>query len=339
MTSPYRILGWGFEIFMDLFSAIVIATFWGFINTSCTPDFANKGYGFIAAVGKVGGILSPLLGLYIANWTSLETSTSLPLLIFISGLLLFATLGIIKIITIWIPKEYLMGYQAIHQAELAPKKKKAKPGVFEGLKLMLTKPYVMGIFVLLFSIEVISIIFDYQMQVIMSVESNNHIGTMTNSMFLFTACFQALGFIFAIAGTAPLLRIIGIRACLLLVPMILIGLTTTLLVIPTFSTIFVIMVIIKALNYGFNFPIREMLYIPTTKNIQFKSKAWIESFGKTFSKTTASGINILTISDNLYKLLSLNAMWSFAICFFYLIASFFVGRKYVQTIEKDELIG
>lgn len=338
-TSPYRILGWGFEIFMDLYSAIVIATFWGFINTSCTPTFANKSYGFIAATGKLGGVISPLLGLYISNWTHLETSKSIPLLIFIAGAFLLITLLLIRIITRKIPKEYLMGYQATHEVESNDKKKKSKPGIFEGLKLMLTQPYVMGIFILLFSIEVIAIIFDYQMQVIMSVESNNHIGIMTNAMFLFTFCFQSLGFFFAIAGTSPLLRIIGIRSCLLLVPLTLIALTAALLIVPTFTTIFVIMVIIKALNYGFNFPIREMLYIPTTKNIQFKSKAWIESFGKTFSKATGSGISLITISDNLYKLLSLNAMWSFLICFFYLITSFFVGRKYVETIKKNELIG
>ncbi len=51
------------------------------------------------------------------------------------------------------------------------------------------------------------------------------------------------------------------------------------------------MVASKAANYALNSPTMKQLYIPTTKDVRYKSQAWIETFGSRGSKAAASALN------------------------------------------------
>jgi AAA family ATP:ADP antiporter len=53
------------------------------------------------------------------------------------------------------------------------------------------------------------------------------------------------------------------------------------------------MVAVKGINYALNGPSIKQLYVPTTKEVQYKSIAWIETFGSRSSKATASGFNLM----------------------------------------------
>lgn len=341
-TSPYRILGWCFEIFMDLYQALVVSTFWSYVNSISTPNFANKTYGPIVAISRVGGMLTPLFGYLLMTYSNLPDKYSIPLLVLFASLLLLAAAYFIYRIIKQVPYEYLRGYEATHHhTKLQNTATKKAPGIFEGLKLMLTHPYVFGIFGLVACFEIISIIFDYKMQVLMSIEHNNNIGAMSTFMFLYTGSFQVLSFIFALFGTSTLLKKLGVQVCLLIMPVATLFLVLCLSIHPTLKTVFVLMVALRALHYGFNSPIREVLYIPTIKDIQFKSKAWIESFGRTFSKSSGSTINILSILQQSlggcgFGIETLSAIVLTGIWF---TIAYLIGKKYSKTITDDKLIG
>lgn len=351
VTSPDRILGWSFEVFMDLYSALVLTTFWGYTNSISTPTFANKSYGMINALSRIGGIITPLIGLLFLHKLPLATDVSIPLLIFIASILLVAAVYCGTQIIKKLPEDYLQGYEKNHhkqevalepeQGEPKHKKSTAKPGVFEGIRLMITEPYVMGIFGLVYSIEVVSVIFDYQMQVLMSIETNNNIGSMSSFMFIYTSSFQALGLIFSLFGTSTLLSRFGTLTCLVITPIAILVLSVMTFLYPSLSTIFLVMIVLRALNYGFNYPVRETLYIPTVKDIQFKAKLWIDSFGKTFSKSSGSLFNhvLLYFSSNPYFILRVDSIYCVGIAIAYGFISLLIGRKYQKTIANNEVIG
>jgi AAA family ATP:ADP antiporter len=204
---------------------------------------------------------------------------------------------------------------------------------------MLTEPYVMGIFGMVFSFEVINIMFDYQMHVLMSIETSNHVGAMSSFMFFYTGSFQALSLLFALFGTSALLKRFGVQRCLFVMPFITMFLALLPVLYPHLSTLFIVMVILRALNYGFSHPIREILFIPTVKDIQFKSKAWLDSFGRTFSKTTGSTFNMLAITQTPYFCIALESAFSFGLAVIWAIIALFLGRKYTKTIEENTVIG
>jgi AAA family ATP:ADP antiporter len=334
-TSCYRLLGWSFDVFMDLYPGLIVSTFWGFVNSLSTPHFASHGYGTIVAISRIGGISMPLLSLVLIEQCNLHCSVSIPYLIIISSLFLLASMLCIRRITQVVPSTYLHGYTD----QTVTKKKKSRPGILEGLRLMISEPYVFGIFALVCSFEAINVVFDYQMNMLVSLEKNNDVQAMSAFMLIYTSTFHTLSLFFALIGTRTLLKKIGIQRSLMIMPLTIIGLVVLLIMHPHLSTIFFIMVVLRGLNYGFNHPIREMLYVPTVSNIQFKSKAWIESFGRTFSKNSGNMVNLATKGLQPYYSLLLQSSFTLTISIMWLGVAFAVGQRYLDAIKKGTIIG
>lgn len=337
-ASPNRLIGWVFEFFMDFYQALIVSSFWSFITSISTPDFANKTYGIIVSVSRVGGILSTGISILLLSFLPIPEWYSIPLLVFIASIfLLCAALCLYQIIK-RVPKEYLHGYEAAYKASLQKKIEhtQKKPNALEGIRLMVKEPYVMGIFGLVCCFELINIIFDYKMEVLMSIETNNNVHAMSKFMLFYTGSFQALGCVLALIGTTTFLSFVGMRISLMVMPFATMLLGLLLYVHPTLSVVFVVMVIIRALQYGFNTPIREALYIPTIKDIQFKSKAWIDSFGRTIAKSSGSTVNLF-MGGGIQGIVGLSVILSISAIWF--LVSFLVGRKYACTIKNNEVIG
>ncbi len=335
-ASPNRILGWVFYLFIDLFAPLVVSTFWAFVNSVSTPQNASKSYGIIVAVSRVAGIITPALSWLLLNTTNFNPIQIIPSLVIVTSILLISGAFIIKGITKKVPMQYLESYEKKHTHI---KKVKKKSGMLDGLISMLKQPYVFGIFALTYSFELISVIIDYQMQVLMSIANNNSIGGMSSYMFLYTSAFQALALVFAVFGTSTLLKRIGTQKCLLIMPISVMALMGSLLFSPNLTTIFIIMVVLRSLHYGFNAPVKETLYIPTTKDIKFKSKTWIDAFGKRLSKASGSTFNLWAQSPNYTSTLKLDSLFSIGIAAGWTVISVMVGKKYTETIENGEIIG
>lgn len=334
--SPWRAIGWCFYFFMEFFPVFIVSSFWAFSNSINTPDSAKKNYGFIVAASKVAGMLSPLLSLFILKHSGISEYKVIPFLIIFCGILLLIAAFLTTRLIATVPGHHLHGYEAVYQLE--KEKGKRATGLLEGIRLMLTQPYVFSIFGLVYSYEIISAMGDYQMQVLMSMENGSAIGTMSSFMFLYTASFQGLGLFFALFGTASLLRYFDVQACLLSVPVIAAFLISLLFLAPSLTTIFLFMVILRAMHYGFNVPVREILYIPTTKDIKFKSKAWIDSFGRTISKTSGATVNLLSQSSP-YSIISTTCGISLGIVALWGTISYFVSKKYMNSVAQGKAIG
>lgn len=336
VTNPNRILGWIFYLTLDFYQAFVVSTFWAFSNSISTPESAKTEYGLIVAVSKVGGIIAPLLSIKFMQYAGDQSIGAICTLIAFSSLFLAAALALIYYLKYKIPGKYLHGYEAAYQLE----KSQAKPktGALEGIRLMITHPYVFGIFGLVYCYETIIAILEYYMNVMVSLEYNNNIIDMSSFGFMYTAAFQALGFFFALIGTPTMLRFFDVRFCLLVLPITTVGLLSGVLLHPSLSSVFLAMVVLRAVHYGFNFPVQEILYIPTIKDIKFKAQAWIKSFGRTISKTSGSAINLHAIANG-GGLSIYGSIFSFGLTAIWIIVALGVGKKYTTTVKEKKVIG
>jgi AAA family ATP:ADP antiporter len=89
----------------------------------------------------------------------------------------------------------------------------------------------------------------------------------------------------------------------------------------------------KAMGYALNQPAKETLYIPTSKNIKYKSKAWIDMFGFRLAKACGSGINeIIGVCVNFSGgiALSMIVVWIFV--------SRLLGNFFKKTIASKDII-
>ncbi len=350
IASPNRLLGWVIYLFLDFFNVLVLETFWGFTNSISSPHFAREKYSTIVSAARIAGIAAPLLGLYIS--TQFQPVVSAPTLCILTSILLTVALVSFQKITTDVPEEYLAGYSKdpeVHEAD--PSKKSSW---LDGVRLLFQEPYVLGIFVLVYSFNFVSTFADFQMQNFASEAFNGDFGAISKFMYIYTTLFQMLGFVFAYVGTNTLLKRFGLPFCLLVSPCITFGLLLVLINFKSLTIATITMIVFRALNYGFNVPVREMLFIPTTETIQFKSKAWITSFGQTFAESLSSFFNNpLMISHFFSKgatsssffigsmrcLASARPLVNLGLAAVWFFAATLLGAKYQDTITHSKVIG
>ena len=343
LQSKWRILGWAFYVLMDFFPIFIVSTFWAFTNSVNSPDSAKNNYGYIVSASKLAGITSPLVGWSLINLTSWTQTDTIPFLVGMCAvLLLLAAVMMLRLIQN-VPGKYLHGYEAVYQLEKERKVETAQRGgmrgFWDGFKMMITQPYLFGIFGLVYSYEIISALLDYQMLFLADAQYKGNIGGLASFNFLYTSAFQCLGLFFAFFGTRTLLKRLDVQACLVSVPILVSVLLLGLKMYPTLVGVSIAMVVLRALNYGFNVPIREILYIPTVKDIKFKSKAWIDSFGRTFSKTSGATINMMSMGRGPAACFATGTSVSLVIVVVWLLVSIGVSRRYMDVVRSGSAIG
>jgi len=348
--SPYRIFGWFFYIVSEGFSPFVLSVFWAFSNSISAPEGAKKGYGNMVSASKLGGILtavlawalfsftSPLTGLgKIFNFLLVSDIAKIQIIFIISAICLMVVPITVLLLIRKVPASCLHGYEAVYSAEKDMREAgKADTGIFAGLKMFLKYPYVLGIFGMIFFYEVLHTILNYLKLGVAEKAGGTIAGT---SAFLFgwEIVMHSVGLLISFFGTTALLRKLGTRACVFLIP-ILMGAIVLCFIFTSNSTVaMVAFTLITSLHYAFEKPVVESLYIPTLKEIKFKSKAWIDAFGRTAARSAGSIFNLLPTIFS-----SGGAVFSFVFAFVigaWTITAFLMGRRFDKAIETNEAIG
>jgi len=330
--DPTRLLGWLFYLFTESYISLMLSLYWSFINDITTPESAKRGYSLIIFGTQLGGFLFTLVGYYVSHDPTLYTSRA-PMLALIS-VLLFSVLGVIVyILEHVIGRENLVSYEERVKPDEAPVKPEERNIRFlDGLVTLITHPYVAGIFILIFFQEIVTTMMGFQLSLL--AKSTYQVPGLVNKFFFdFALCVQTIACIFSLVGTSFFQRKMGMRFCLVSYPAFLGIFIVAYMIHPTLQTIFYVMLMAKALGYALNRPATEMLYIPTSKNIKYKSKAWIEMFGLRFAKASGSMLNrvigpvvLLTGSIALISI----AMWT-------LLANK-LGKVFKKAVTNKEII-
>jgi AAA family ATP:ADP antiporter len=344
VASSNRILGWIFYFFMEGFDAFYSTTFWAFADSVNNPKDAKNYYGFFVSGSKVGGIAaSGLLYLAIRASSTTDHYSLLPNALFIGSIMLVAASLAIKALISRVPDDYMHGYESSYQLEIH--KNRDSKGIwssiasaFDGLFIMIKKPYVLGIFSLVAFYEIMVVIFDWWVA-LHADASNPTVGSMTAYYAFYYFLLNVIGLGISFFGTTPLLRLIGTRLSLFIFPVLCLVMLIITYLFPTASVFFAVLVALRALNYSFNHPTREVLYIPTTKDIKFKAKTWTDAFGSRIAKSFGSVFNVsLKGATPAFALLS-SLTLSFGLTFLWLILVYFLGKTLQNAIDTKQVIG
>lgn len=343
-ASPHRLIGWAFYFFMESFDAFFSTTFWSFADSINTPKDAKNYFGLIVAGSKIGGILSAgALYLILHNINVSEQLMVLPKALGWGSLLLFAAALTIYFLVKTVSQDYMHGYEMVYQAER--KKRYEKKNVItlikspiEGLLLILKNPYVLGIFSLTIFYEIIVVIFDYWVAVSADATSQS-VGDMTAFYASYYFLYNLIGLGITIFGTTPLLRIIGPRVSLFAFPLLCLGMLITSFFFPSATVIFWVLIGLRAFNYALNHPIREILYIPTTKDIKFKAKTWTDAFGSRIAKSFGSIINVSLKGTTPAAALISSLGLSVSFVFIWIMVTYFLGKTLQNALNQKKIIG
>ena len=324
IPSPYRLVGWLFFLFTECFVALMYPLFWSFIHDITPPESAKRGYGLIFAASQFGALVFLLLSGYIASDTSAYAQNT-PILTFGASMLFVAFA-----LTIWVFRKVVnpasvKGYET-KKAHKSPTK------FLDGLSAIFTRPYVMGIFLIIFFHEVVVSLFNYQLNVLVT-RTFSCPGMRHLYLNKYAILIQVVSILFALIGTSFFQRKFGIRFCLLAFPALLGGLALAYTFTQTLFVITGIMILAKGLNYAFFQPSKEILYIPTSVAIKYKAKGWIDMFGMRFSKSVG-GLANKFVGMGVYLVgplaLGLVGVWCWV--------SFLTGSKYNKTVKAKATI-
>jgi AAA family ATP:ADP antiporter len=234
-------------------------------------------------------------------------------------------------------------YEAAYQLEKRKRRKdqtflQSFAGAFDGLIIMIKKPYVLGIFSLVAFYEIMVVIFEWWVALHADASSAT-VGEMTAYYAFYYFLMNLVGLFISFFGTTPILRLIGIRISLFIFPVLCILMVLATYLFPSAGVFFVVLVGLRSFNYALNHPTREILYIPTTKDIKFKAKTWTDAFGSRIAKSFGAIFNrsIKGFSPAFALVSSIGL--SLSLTFFWLIIVYFLGKTLQDALDKRQVIG
>jgi AAA family ATP:ADP antiporter len=317
--SKDRIFGWVIYLAIESFGSLIPGLFWSFLNSTTDSASAKRGYALVVSGAQIGSIAGP-------EFAKHATAIGMPMLFVIVA----AGLFLIPMMVMWFVKHHPSVKEAAPQGE-----KKKSTGFFEGLRLLVSKPYLLGILGVATLYEVIGTIIDYQMKFIAD-DVYHSTEKVTEFLGWYGQCANILALVFALVGTSYIIRRFGLRFSLVAFPVAVAGVICYVWAFPTLWVLFGAMVAIKGLSYALNNPCKEIMYIPTSKDIKFKTSSWISGFGGRTSKAAGSGVNALF--TNAASLMFFGSIISLGIVGIWILVAMYVGTKNNQLIKDSAIV-
>ena len=278
-----------FFIWVNVFNMFIVSLFWSFMNDVFSRQQAKRLFAFIAAGGTAGALTGPLIT------TTLVQAIGLSYLLLISATVLSCTAICISWLSRWQNEDYALHSSAGHQI----KNKALRGGIWGGFSLILKSPYLLGIcaFIILYAAS-ITFVQIRQAELIEAAYSDPASRTKLFSQIDFAV--NALALLFQLFLTSQLIRWIGYRASLLLVPL---GITLgfgLMAVSPVLAVMIGVEVFRRAGDYAIMKPTREMLFSVVSREEKYKAKNFIDTAilrtGNTTSALAYSGLRSIGIA-------------------------------------------
>lgn len=335
--DPYRMIGWAWYVFVESFGSLVVALFWAIATDITKPDAAKRGFPLIGLFAQLANIAFPwtLNTTKMNEFFNLGWTSSAPV-VAICGILMFGMALLMLNFIRTTPAKDLEGYAGSEHTEEA-----GEPGFFEGLKLLVTKGYLLGIFFIVSVYEIIITVVDNHFKVTVFT-TPLLTSEIQRSAFLsnYATWVGIIGSLCVIFGINSIQRKLGMAASLLLLPVLVAIAVLAVKFYPSsLDVVFWIMVMSKAVNYALNQPTMKQLYIPTTKDTKYKATAWIETFGSRLSKAGGSGFAGLRgrLLD-LTMFMSVAALCSLSLIVVWVLVAMYVSRRYNTAIKENTVV-
>ena len=321
VASPTRIFGWVIYILIECLGSLMVGLFWAFVTSTTSASSAKKGYPLVIAGSQCGSLLGSCCS-YETQWFGnafLFGASALALSLIFPMVLLYLRV---------IPVDDLL--------PKAVKSDKPKTGVLEGLKILLTRPYVGAILVVSTVYEVITTILEFEMKLVArEIYVTREAFASFNGMY--GMMVNGLALTFALVGTSFLMRRFGLRFCLLLFPIISTFFIVGVYAMPVLYMLLAACIATKGLSYALNNPAKEMMYIPTTQDIRFKAKGWIDQFGGRSSKGLGALVND-AFKSSISELVAYGSYISFGLIIVWLVSAAYVGTMFNKLTEENKVV-
>lgn len=299
ISSPQDGTVWTFYLFGDLFSTLMVATFFAFLNDSVTPSAAKRLYGLVGLGGVVGGFFGST---FVRVWVE-RISASQWMWICFGIVLVIAVVSVIagKIVSRGStsvpdpePSDRSASEAGAHgKAVPSPRAaapKRVNPAI-EGARLVFRSPYLLSIVAIVGFYEIASTIMDFQFTAtIEHYLTGDDIGRQFSTMYAITNTVSMLVQFFL---TSFIMTRFGVTTALIVLPAAITMGASAFMIAPILWIGSFLTTADNGFAYSINQSAKEVLYVPTTRDEKYKAKAFIDMFVQRFAKALAVGVSLV----------------------------------------------
>ncbi|MBF0431675.1 MAG: MFS transporter [Fibrobacteria bacterium] len=261
-------------LFISFFAVVSVTLFWSACNDSFTESEGRSVYGWIGLGGILGGIAGGETTKGLVAYLGTEN-------------LLFVSAGILMLS---IPFPYF-SISKVHDKPKNPKnnvKKSEKEfGSSHGLAIIFRNRYITVIACLVVLGTLTATLFDFQYQTIIkeAALAKNERTALFGRIFSYTNIIAIFTHLFL---TRYVLKKFGPARGLLPLPVIALIGAVSLGAAPVLLTVVVLWSVSGGLAYSLNQVSKETMYLPTPREVKYKAKMFIDTFGYRFGDALAS---------------------------------------------------
>jgi len=257
-------------IWKDVYIVVLVELFWSFANAVFRVRSAKWMYGLFLLMGALGGITGNLGVGVVAEHVGTAKALWLVLpLLATDWLIIFA-----------------LARSASGQVTVAADKDAAPAPFKEGMRTLRESPYLLLLLLLIGVVQIAITLVDYVYNQAVEVAYPDE-DARTAIMGKVYAAIDASSMILQ-ALSGPILRLVGVGATLLGVPILLGSAVLGFIAAPRFATMALAKVASKALDYSLFRAAKEILYIPLTFEEKTRGKALIDMLTYRVAKALVS---------------------------------------------------
>jgi len=316
LDRPDGVVVWSFYLFGDLFSTLMVATFFAFLNDSVTPDAAKRLYGLVGLGGVCGGVFG-----------SSVVSANVALLSYSAWLWICTGLTLLIMAVAWAAGRHVLAPRVpVPAAEQPPVQGNAAT---EGARLVFSSKYLLSIVAIVGLYEIISTILDFQFTyTVAHFLDGPDIGRHFALVFTITNWVSLLVQLFL---TGFVMTRFGIGVALLVLPFTVALGSSAFLLFPVLWVGSLLNTADNGFSYSINQSAKEALYVPTTQAQKYRAKAFIDMFVQRFAKAVAVLISLgITFAFQDFASLRYLGLLTLVLLVLWVVAARLAGRQFAE---------
>lgn len=325
IESPGDITIWTFYLFGDLFSTLMVATFFAFMNDSVTSDAAKRLYGLVGLGGVLGGVVGTT---FVRVWVDSVTPRTWLMITLVIALLIMIIAKYAGILVDKNPPQIIED-----KPESTETAEKTVNPAFEGAKLVFSSKYLLAIASIVGLYEIVSTIMDFQFtSTIEHYLDGPAIGRQFSIVFNIT---NIVGMFVQLFLTSYIMTRFGLKIALMFLPLAIVIGSAGFIVFPVLWIGSLLNTADNGFSYSINQSAKETLYVPTSRNEKYKAKAFIDMFVQRFAKALAVFLSLsITMFFTDFSTVRWLSLATLIVVIIWIFIVRFVGREFDKLSDE-----
>jgi len=321
IRDPGSYTAWSFYVLGDIFNSAMVTFFWAFSNDLFTSEQAKRTYGLVGLGGIIGGIVGSSVVVGLVE----DVGRSTLLLACIAPMLLIAGIG------------YFVNKRTSDESQMVQKpcaEGRRCNVMFEGAHIVTSSKYLMAIVGILGLYEIVSNIVDFQLSATIAasitgdVEKDAYFGIVGQITSILSLIIQLF-------FTSYVMKRFGVGVALMFLPIAITLGSIGFLFTPILIFATIMSVSDNSLNYSINQSAKEALYTPTSRDIKYKAKAFIDMFVQRFAKVLAVVLNLAVAAWVGLENVRWLTVATLIIMVFWIMLVLYAGREFRKKTEDE----